>query len=77
MKRYAGENANLVYMVLLNDKEALLFYLNSIDFNKIDKVIWRIKKTEYDTYSDYEEVPTYLIPYEMAFKKVDITEIVN
>lgn len=77
MKQYAGDNAKLVYMVLLNDKEALLFYLNKIDFSKIDKTVWHIKKTQYDNYSEYEEAPIYLIPYSMAFKKIDITEFVN
>ena len=77
MIKYAGSNANLVYMVLLNSKEALLFYLDNIDFKKIKKINWRIKQTQMSETSKYVDTPTYLIPYEKAFKKTDITEIVN
>ena len=48
-----------------------------LDFNKIEKRNWRIKRTQLNPNSDYVTVPTYFIPYSMADATMDCSNFFN
>lgn len=77
MKSVTPKGTKLLYMVLLNNKECLLFDLDKINWDKVDTHYWHIKKTQMNPNSGYEDVLTHFIPYEMALSRIDITEYVN
>ena len=64
----------LLYMVLLNEKDCLLFDLSKQDWDKTKIVIWNIKKTQLDPNSEKVPTPVYLIPYESAIVKIDCSK---
>lgn len=67
----------LLYMVLLNEKECLLFNLSKINWATIPLRIWNIKKTQFNPNSPVVPTPTYFIPYDLAIKRIDCTEFYN
>ena len=77
MKSVTNKGTKLLYMVLLNDKECLLFDLDKLDWTKVDTHIWRIKKTQLDPNSGYIDELTHFIPYALAIKRIDISKYVN
>ena len=77
MKQETGKKTALLYMVLLNDTTMYLFNLSKLDWSKVGIYNWRIKACQSDQNSPYTYKPIYQIPYNMAFKKMDITEYVN
>lgn len=61
------EDEKLIYVVLVNNTEYYIFDLDQIDFSKVEKRNWRIKKQEYNIGKDeYITVPTYFIPIELS-----------
>lgn len=74
MKEATPEGTKLLYMVLLNKKDCLIFDLDNIDFTKVNTDYWRVKETEYSGESKYKWYLTYFIPYSMAVKKVPCSE---
>lgn len=77
MKSETPEGTSLLYMVLLNREKCLVFNLSKLDFNKIEKKNWRIKRTQLNPNSDYVTVPTYFIPYSMADATMDCSNFFN
>ncbi len=61
------EDEKLLYIVFVNDYQYFIFDIDNIDFNKVEKRNWRIKKQEYNIGKDeYITVPTYFIPIELS-----------
>lgn len=77
MKSVTPKGTKLFYMVLLNNKECLLFDLDKLDWSKVTTKYWHIKRTQVNPNSDYIDVLTHFIPYDLALKRIDITEYVN
>ncbi len=77
MKSITPEGTQLLYMVLLNKKECLIFNLSKLDWSKVEKRNWRIKRTQFNPYSDYVTYPTFFIPYDMAVAKCDCSNFFN
>lgn len=71
MKEATNEGTQLIYMVLLNERICLIYNLDKIDFNNVEKKIWRIKKIQYAEDSEYAEYVTYFIPYKCASMIID------
>lgn len=71
MMSVTPNNTRLLYIVLLNKKDCLVFNLSKLDWSKVEKRNWRIKRTQFNPNSDYVTVPTYFIPYSMAIAKCD------
>lgn len=71
MKSVTPDGTRLLYMVLLNNKTCYLFNLSNLDWSRVEKRNWRIKRTQFNPYSDYVTVPTYFIPYDMATVTMD------
>lgn len=69
-----NHNDNLIYMVIVNDKDAYFFNLSKIDWKLIKSFQWRIKKIEYLDNSDYEVQDAYQIPISLASLKINIEE---
>ncbi len=74
MKQATPTGTKLLYMVLLNEKECLLFDLNKIDWSNIPLRNWRIKQTQFNPNSPYVSTPTYFIPYSAATATLDCSE---
>lgn len=49
------------------EKTGYCFYLGGIDFTKLNRVSWNIKKTEMDPGSEYVDEFIYQIPMKLAF----------
>lgn len=71
MRRETPKGTKLYYMVLLNEKECLMFDLDKLDWSNIELKNWVIKRTQLDPNSDLVVEPTYFIPYDMARVKMD------
>lgn len=69
-----SQKGALLYMVLLNEKECLLFDLTNQDWDNTKQVIWNIKKTQLDPNSEKVPTPVYLIPYDKAIVKIDCSK---
>ena len=74
MKQATPTGTKLLYMVLLNEKECLLFDLDKIDWDLIPKRNWRIKQTQFNPNSPYISTPTYFIPYSAATATLDCSQ---
>lgn len=72
-----NHNDTLIYMVIVNDKDAYFFNLSKLDWNLVDSFDWRIKKIEYLKDSEYEIQPTYKIPLSQASLKINVEEYLN
>lgn len=68
------DNDTLIYMVIVNKKDAYFFNLSKIDWKKIKSFMWKIKKIQYLEDSEYEVVPAYKIPLELACYQLNIEE---
>ena len=66
--------ASLLYMLLQNEDTCFIFNLSTINWRKVDTFDWYIKKTEMDENSEKKVYPTYAIPYDLAFLKMDCTK---
>lgn len=77
MRNATKEGVKLLYMVLLNNKTCLVFDLDNLDWSKVEKRNWRIKRTQLNPNSDYITVPTYFIPYELAVATMDCSGFFN
>lgn len=64
----------LFYCVLLNRQYALMFNLSELDWSKVKEVMWKVKDCEFDEESAAHEVPTYMIPYELACYTTDCSQ---
>jgi hypothetical protein len=60
------DTTRLYYMVLLNQETCIMFNLDTLDWEDIEKGTWHIKKTQLDDDSEYEDVEIYKIPYSKA-----------
>lgn len=76
-----NSNNNLYYIVLLNQQTAYIYNLKKIDFSKVEKIDWNLKYCQLNEIENADNYitteTTYLIPTELAEKKVDITDIYN
>lgn len=72
--RKDNKNKNLIYLVIINDKDAYFFNLTKLDWSLVDSFDWKIKKIEYMENSDYEIQPTFKIPISQAILKINIEE---
>lgn len=77
MKDATPKGTALLYMVLLNNETCYLFNMNTIDWSKVEKRNWRIKRTQFNPNSDYVTVPTFFIPYDLATAKMDCSKFFN
>ena len=77
MRSVTKKGTKLLYMVLLNNKTCYLFNLDKLDWSKVEKRNWRIKRTQFNPNSDYITVPTYFIPYELADVTMDCSNFFN
>ena len=68
------DTTKLYYLVLLNNKWALLYDLDEIDWEEIETFMWHIKKTQLDDNSEYEDVLCYKLPWHLAKKKIDCSK---
>lgn len=64
----------LFYCVLLNSEWCYIFNLKKLDWNKVSKFDWYIRKTQVDDNSPYLCYPTYSIPLELASKVIPCSE---
>lgn len=77
MKQETPKGTLLLYMVLLNNKTCLVFDLDNLDWSKVEMRKWRTKRTQMSDNSDYIEVPTFFIPYELASVSIDCSQYFN
>ena len=77
MKSVTPKGTTLLYMVLLNKEKCLIFNLSKLDWSKVEKKNWRIKRTQFNPNSDYVTYPTFFIPYDMAIAKCDCSNFFN
>lgn len=54
------------YIQLVNEQTAYLYDLKKIDFTKVKKENWAIKKVQFSSTSTVGEEQTYMIPYTMG-----------
>lgn len=71
MLKDKGPNSDLLYIVLLNQKLALIFNLTSLDWTKVQRTTWNIKEIQYEEESDTRDTEVYLIPYTMAERMIN------
>ena len=69
-----AKGTDLLYIVLLNEKECYIFNLKLIDWCSIEKCDWRIKKVQVNQKSDYDYFQIYRIPTSLAIAKIDCSE---
>lgn len=74
MRQETPQSTALLYFVILNQSTGYLFNLTKIDWNKVKHANWRVKRTQMKPNSQYETVPIYQIPFELACKKIDCKE---
>lgn len=75
MMKETPAGTKILYMVLLNSERCLLFELDKIDWDKIQKSDWVIKKTQFNEKSQSVSTPTYNIPYDLAKVDIDCRDI--
>ena len=66
MQKARREGDKLIYMVLLNNEEYLIFDLDNIKLPLNSIAFWNIKKVEMDDDSIKEPTPTIFIPIDRA-----------
>ena len=74
MRAFTPSYAELLYVVLLNRKKAIIFDMFRLDWSKVTQTIWHIKDTQFDDQSEYFDTPILCIPYELADYEVDIEQ---
>lgn len=67
----ASEGKKLMYAVILNKKELVMFDCSKIDWSTLKVVKIKQKKTQFDENSPYVWLPTYIIPCKYAVKTTD------
>lgn len=67
----ASEGKKLMYAVILNKKDLVLFDCSKIDWSTLKVVPIKQKKTQFDDNSPYVWLPTYIIPCKYAVKTTD------
>lgn len=77
MRAATPKGTKLYYMVLFNNDTMYLFDMDSLDWSKVEKFNWRIKRTQMSDYSDYVTYPTYKIPLNLATITYDYKPILN
>lgn len=77
MREATPEGTRLLYMVLLNNQTCLVFDLDNLDWSKVEKRDWVIKRTQMNPNSDYVSTPTYFIPYDLAVVSMDCSAYFN
>ena len=66
----ASQGKKLLYTVILNKKELVIFDCSKVDWSSLKIVNIRQKKCQYDPNSEYVYLPTYIIPCKYAVKTV-------
>lgn len=66
--RECSEGLYLFYVVLVNEEDAYIYNLDTIDMTEIPIVDWTIKRTEYSKDSRTLTLPIFQIPYNKATK---------
>lgn len=74
MREETPKGTSLLYMVLLNEDRCLIFNLDKLDWSKVEKFDWWIKKTQVDPNSGYTKEPMYNIPYSLANVNISCSE---
>lgn len=74
MLKDKGPNSDLLYIVLLNQKLALIFNLSTLDWTQVQRTTWNIKEIQYEDGSEKKDTEVYLIPYTLAEKLVPCEE---
>lgn len=65
-------NSSIFYAVILNHSEFYLYDLLNIDYSHVNIVDWRVKKTEFDSYSPYKVYKTFQLPWNLAVEHANI-----
>lgn len=66
--RECSSGLHLFYVVLVNEEDAYIFNLDTIDMTELPIVDWTIKRTEYSSNPRTITLPIYQIPYNKATK---------
>jgi hypothetical protein len=60
------ENVTPIIIYLVNDEKYYIFNLRHLDLNKVELRNWVIPKVNYTQKKEYDKVPTFFIPIQMA-----------
>lgn len=77
MRKRTPQGTILFYMVLLNNESCLIFNMDKLNWNKVQRKVWYIKKTQMDINSPVVPTPTYFIPYSEASITMDCSNYFN
>lgn len=63
-----SEGLPLYFVVLLNEQYGYIYNCRTINWNDVELVNLRQKRIQYNPNSDWINIPTYRIPYNMGYK---------